>query len=86
MAKRGRVSIQLKNDPRYVLWLSKKNEYSSDKFQKVGTARVSINLNSKKIGLHKGSKIWMKKMFALVIPIFAHKHITNNRIESKTLR
>lgn len=79
----GRPTIQQRTNPRYLLWLSKKNEYYSPSFQKAGSARIFVNLNSRKISLRKGSKQWMKKMIEPLIPIFLGKHITNNRIESK---
>ncbi len=82
-ANRGGPTIQMRNDPLYIQWLSKKNEYYSPQFQKVGTAHVYVNLSSRKITLRKGSKQWMKKMLQPLIPIFNGKHITNNRIESK---
>lgn len=82
-AKRGGPTIQLKSTPRYIQWVSKRNEYRSSNFQKAGSARIHVNLISKKISLRKGGKVWMKKMLLPLLPIFAYKCITNNRIESK---
>lgn len=79
----GRPTIQQRTNPQYLLWVSKKNEYDSPQFQKAGSARVYVNLDSRKISLRKGSKQWMKKMLQPLYPIFLGKHITNNRIESK---
>ena len=82
-SNRGRPSKEQENDPHYIQWRQKRNEYRSNKFEKSGSARVFINLNSKKISLRRDSKQWMKKIFHQLLPIFHHKCITNNRIESK---
>ena len=82
-SKRGRPSKKQQMNPHYIQWRQKRDEYRSNKFEKAGSARIFVNLNSKKISLRRGSKQWMKKLFLQLLPIFHHKCITNNRIESK---
>jgi hypothetical protein len=79
----GRPTKQLQKSKKYQLWQLKKNEYEADTFSKSGTARVFINLETKKISLREGSKQWMKNIFQRLLPIFSGKCITNNRVESK---
>ncbi len=79
----GRPTIQQRNTPQHQQWRQKKEEYYSESFQKLGTAKLFINPDTKKISLRHGSKTWMTKMISPLFPIFYEKCITNNRVESK---
>ena len=81
--RRGRPGKQMLQSPLYQKWKQKKLEYESPDFQKSGTAKVLVNLDSQKISLRQGSKKWMKTMFQPVLKIFSGKYVTNNKSESK---
>jgi hypothetical protein len=79
----GRPTNVMKNSKHYQNWRQKKNEYYSKSFQKTGSAKLFINLETQKISFRAGSKKWMKYIFQTLLPIFSGKCITNNRVESK---
>ncbi|TFG17094.1 MAG: hypothetical protein EU530_11120 [Promethearchaeota archaeon] len=80
---RGGLTLEVKDTPLYQQWRQKKEEYYSESFRKHGTAKLSLNPDSRKISLMQGSKSWMKKMIEPLFPIFSQKCVTNNRVESK---
>ena len=80
---RGRPTIQFRNSSQYQQFRQKMAEYNTPTFQKIGTANLFINPDSKKVSLRRDSKTWMRSMLQQVLPIFLHKTITNNRVESK---
>jgi len=82
-AGRGRPTKKMRKSKRYREWRQKKDEYHSKEFQKSGSARVFVNLETKKVSMRKGSKKWMQRILQRLLPIFSGKCITNNRIESK---
>jgi len=82
-AGRGRPTKAQRKSKEYRQWRQKKDEYYSNTFQKSGKARVFVNLETKKVSMKKGCKIWMQRIFQRLLPLFAGKCITNNRVESK---
>jgi hypothetical protein len=79
----GRPTKEEKTDPRYVRWKKFKSRYETDHFEKEGSAHITLNVETRKIGLRQGSRRWMKKILLQILPIFQWKCVTNNRSESK---
>ena len=80
---RGRPTKAQMQTKKYQRWRQKRDEYFSNSFKKAGAGRVFVNLETKKVTMKKGCKLWMRKIFQKLLPIFAGKCITNNRVESK---
>ena len=80
---RGRPTKQMKNSKIYQQWRQKIDYYHSKAFQKQRSAKLFINLETRKVTLRQGSKRWMRNLIQNIFPIYHNKCITNNRVESK---